>query len=344
MVRHSTSDWSSGTGSSVSYLQAAPQPAADPLLTKIMAASSSAESEQSLDRLVTEHALPVIDSVVRRRCQSWSDVASIGDDVRGEVVIHLLRRLRTISSDDAAPISSFRDYVATVTSRVIDDLMRRHFPRRTQLKSRLRYLLRHDQRFVWTTNGVETMCALANSAIAAGAQRHSTEVEVLAQQVIAVLTAHSPCELEDLVTAVATATGTIDRQRAGDDQLESIPAAAESPLARTEAIDILRHLWHEIVDLPPKQRAALLLNLRDSAGESPVTLLPLLGIASIGEIAAMVGLREDQFVSLSKKLPLPDVEIAAMLLMKRQQVINLRKSARERLRRRIARLQHSPER
>ena len=99
----------------------------DPLLAKIVGAPTP-DSERSLERLLTDHALPVIDSVVRRRCRSWNDFASVGDDVRGEVILHLLRRLRTLNANDATPINRFDSYVAGVTFRVIDDLVRRRFP------------------------------------------------------------------------------------------------------------------------------------------------------------------------------------------------------------------------
>src|SRR5438045_1760528 len=50
----------------------------DPLLSKIVGAPSTPDSERSLERLLMDHALPVIDSVVRRRCRCWNDFASVG--------------------------------------------------------------------------------------------------------------------------------------------------------------------------------------------------------------------------------------------------------------------------
>ncbi len=97
----------------------------------------------------------------------------------------------------------------------------------------------------------------------------------------------------------------------------------------------LRALWEEIRELPPRQCAALLLNLRDAQGRDAVSLLPLTGTASLREVAAVLGLPAERFAELWQRLPLDDASIAALLGATRQQVINLRKSARARLTRRL---------
>jgi len=312
----------------------------DPLLAKILSAQSAVDDERSVEQLITDHALPVIHSVVRRRCRSWNDASAVSDDVPGEVIVHLLRRLRTLRREDAEPINSFDGYVAAVTTRVIDDLLRKRFPRRAQLKNRVRYLLRHDPRFVWTSSEEETVCALAERLVSKRHALHSWEVETLAQQMIRILQIRSPRGLEDLVTAVGEATGIMDRASVTNDpKIESIPAPAENPLVRSEMIDTLRLLWLEIVVLQPNQRVALLLNLRDESGDSPLGVLSLLGIASVDELAPLVGMPREQFVDVLNRLPMQDTEIAALLHLTQQQVINLRKAARERLRRRLTRLQ-----
>ncbi|HKR60997.1 MAG TPA: hypothetical protein VJS64_14855, partial [Pyrinomonadaceae bacterium] len=101
----------------------------------------------------------------------------------------------------------------------------------------------------------------------------------------------------------------------------------------------LKSLWMEVGQLPALQRAALLLNLRDVQGGSVICFIPYLGIASRTEIAEMVGLPDEHFYQLWAELPLDDSTIAQLLKLKRQQVINLRKTARERLTRRMKRLE-----
>lgn len=97
----------------------------------------------------------------------------------------------------------------------------------------------------------------------------------------------------------------------------------------------LRALWVEIRQLPERQRAALLLGLRDDTGRSVLFLLPATGTASIREIAAALGWSAERLAGLWNDLPLNDHRIADLLSASRQQIINLRKSARERLGRRM---------
>jgi hypothetical protein len=58
-------------------------------------------------------------------------------------------------------------------------------------------------------------------------------------------------------------------------------------------------------------------------------------VASIRTIGETLELPPEAFAGLWNSLPLDDLAIAALLGVTRQQVINLRKSARERLIRRI---------
>src|SRR4029079_4859469 len=97
----------------------------------------------------------------------------------------------------------------------------------------------------------------------------------------------------------------------------------------------LEKLWSEIRELPQRQRAAILLNLKDSQGNSMIEMLPVTGIASIRQIAETLEIRAEDFAGLWNKLPLDDNQIAERLGITRQQVINLRKSARDRLARRL---------
>ena len=80
---------------------------------------------------------------------------------------------------------------------------------------------------------------------------------------------------------------------------------------------------------------ALLLNLKDATGRGCIGLFPASGIASIRHLAAAVEIGAEEFAALWNDLPLDDARIAQLLDLTRQQVINLRKSARERLTRRL---------
>jgi len=102
-----------------------------------------------------------------------------------------------------------------------------------------------------------------------------------------------------------------------------------------ESHEFLRRAWDEIRELPLRQRTALLLNLKEEQGRGCIALLPLMGIATMTQIADVLEMPRAQLAELWHQLPLDDASIAARLQLTRQQVINLRKSARERLVRRM---------
>jgi hypothetical protein len=110
-----------------------------------------------------------------------------------------------------------------------------------------------------------------------------------------------------------------------------------SPSVATSLMDgeRLRRLWRELLQLPVRQRTALLLNLRDAEGHGMIATLPLTGVATMREIAAALEMPAVAFAALWRDLPLEDRRIAELLAITRQQVINLRKCARERLARRL---------
>lgn len=155
----------------------------------------------------------------------------------------------------------------------------------------------------------------------------------------------APVELDLLTSVVAEWWGVTDVaveiNDAGDAQEEGLSRGVQLADDRpgvsveTERRVYLEHLWREIVALPPRQCAALLLNLRDEQGRGVVDLWMLTGIASAQTVAETLGMNVEEFAEMWNELPLDDNRIAAHLGLVRQQVINLRKSARERLARRM---------
>jgi hypothetical protein len=79
-----------------------------------------------------------------------------------------------------------------------------------------------------------------------------------------------------------------------------------------------------------------LLNFKDGRGQDLVSLLPYTRTATIEQIAEAIEFPLVEFIGLWNKLPLDDATIAGLLGATRQQVINLRKCARERLERRMS--------
>jgi RNA polymerase sigma factor (sigma-70 family) len=125
-----------------------------------------------------------------------------------------------------------------------------------------------------------------------------------------------------------------DRSRE-EDPLARLTDPAPTAVSVLERRSDLFRLWGEILQLPARQAAALILNLRDEQRRNAVVLLPLTGVATIREIARTVGMSAEGFAQIWNRLPLEDAAIAELLGVTRQQVINLRKSARERLARRM---------
>jgi DNA-directed RNA polymerase specialized sigma24 family protein len=294
------------------------------------------------------------------------DALEIGGDVEGT----LIGELQSLKSfPERRTIGNLQSYVAVVTFNACYDYLRRKYPQRHKLKNRLRYLLTHRDDFaLWESAGGEWVCGTAARRGQARQRDAETRLQALAQDasalarsglhgldpvrleladLLAILFKElgGPVELDELATAVAHLQGIRDEragQAAAGDAEEEEPdevSTLADPRAGVDAeVDrkiYLEKLWAEICELPPRQRAAVLLNLKDAQGNSMIEMLPITGIASVRQIAAALEIPAGEFASLWGELPLDDNAIAARLGLTRQQVINLRKSARDRLARRL---------
>jgi hypothetical protein len=151
-----------------------------------------------------------------------------------------------------------------------------------------------------------------------------------------------PVELDDLVSLVAALCGIKDQfhptEAAPADQtswLEQLPDPRPDLSDTLAQRSYLARLWQEVCQMSPRHCAALLLNLRDERGGSATELLVYTGIATFAQLAAALALSEPELAELWPRMPLDDLMIAERLGLTRQQVINLRRSARERLWRRL---------
>ncbi len=125
-----------------------------------------------------------------------------------------------------------------------------------------------------------------------------------------------------------------------DDELlsESRSTRPENDVhGRMERTAYLGSLWREIGKLPLRHRSALLLNLRDQNGDAMIIMFPLTRVATISQIADILEFSADEFARIWSELPWDDLTIAEYLGLTRQQVINLRQSARMTLRRKLER-------
>jgi RNA polymerase sigma factor (sigma-70 family) len=273
----------------------------------------------------------------------WPIEPNDADDIVSTVTLRVLRKLRAASIFEEESIQNLEAYVTTVTKNSMRDLMRRRSPERTRMKSRLLYLFQHDSRLaVWSSDGV-TLCGLAAwkdrvDAVSADEAVRSAvwsnrEGDFAATVVAAITVVGRPVRLRDLVSAYVSEKETYD----GSESKAVEEPAAAAEVDALEARQYLQILWDEIRALPAKQRAALLLNLREPGSGNAVLLLVAVGIATLEEVASTVEMSSEQLAAIWNDLPLSDSRIAAHLGLQRQQVINLRKSARERLARRMLR-------
>jgi len=142
----------------------------------------------------------------------------------------------------------------------------------------------------------------------------------------------APLLVDSVVDAIAASWNMAEVLHVPIDNLEEEMASAATD---AEARDELRMLWQEIRALRVSQRQALLLNLRDGNAASAIELFVFLGIATIDDVAETLEMRAEALAEVWNELPLDDNAIAARLGVTRQQVINLRRAARERLTRKL---------
>jgi len=308
----------------MSTLPSGPPAPHDRLLAPIAACTDDGRRDELIAAVIEAHGLPVIRRSLRARLRI-SDHREV-EDLQAQVVMRVFRRLREIDLRD--PIKSFTSYVALVAYHAADDYLRAKYPQRAMLRNRIRYLTSHDKRFAqWSVNG-ELVCG------AAAAEGHVARQLVNAAAVDArdlpgsllrlFAAAGGPLLLEEVVASFP------ESAQFGDVETMAVPGILE----RLELREAFAQLWCEIEALPARQRAALLLNLRDRHGSSILQQLAGTGVTQ-PQIAAAIGISIGELTAIWEDLPFNDQIIAERLGVTRQQVINLRKSARDRLARRL---------
>ena len=140
-------------------------------------------------------------------------------------------------------------------------------------------------------------------------------------------------------TRMALRWGVSDQHVSMDRERHEVAEPGAPPAESLERKAWLARLWEEIRELPLRQRICVLLNLRDHQRGAAIGLLPVAGVASIREIAAVLELEMEaaQLAKLWRDLPLDDASIATRLGGDPPQVKS-RKSARERPFRKLARI------
>ena len=331
----------------------------DALLEPLLLEDNQGRVDELLLQLINTHAEPVIKGVIRFKLRLSSFHATQraeADDIYQEVILQLLAQLQKFRKlPGGHPITDLRGMAAIIAHRTCARWLRRQFPERHALKNRLHYLVSRQRGFaLWQNADGELVAGFATwqtlpTQRATDINISSTQITPpktakahdLADTVAAIFNhARGPIAFDELVTAVASLAGVSDqplKSLAEDEDAVALVAdtAERDPAWRIENRMFLQRLWEELRQLPRNQRAALLLNLKDASGFGSITLFPATGIATLRELANAVEMTTERFAELWNELPIEDAKIAELLGITRQQVINARKSGRERLARRL---------
>ncbi len=331
----------------------------DPLLEPLLVEKSEEQADELVSQLITAHAEPVIKGVIRfkLRLNSYRETQRAEfDDIHQEAVLQLVAQLQRFRKlPEANPISDVRGMAAVIAHRTCARWMRRQFPERHAFKNRLHYLMTRQRGFaVWQDDdgkqvtGFEAWqeqkkrrAGLEIDRLPAHLRTLKTSKPQELAEAVAAIFNHlgGPVEFDELVSALATMVGISDQpvETLADDEESAPEHAAGEPHHgwRIEKKMFLQRLWEELQQLPLNQRAALLLNLKDASGSGCITLFPAIGIATVRQIAKALEITAERFAEVWNDLPLEDARIAELLGLTRQQVINARKSGRERLARRL---------
>jgi hypothetical protein len=337
----------------------------DKSLLSFLESRDDAETEYCLSRLIAEQTESTIKGIIRSKLRvslSPRDGRHCNQealDLVSEAQTALVGALRDLKTDPGArTIDNFHNYVATVTFNTCHRFLRRKYPLRYQLKNKLRYLLTHDAEFaLWETGERQWLCGFApwhgkRQSPSTDYQLHlrdnewlghsvktTTERQALVDLLNSVFQESAgPVALDDLVTLIGNlrglGEGMAETETTGSQANklhERLTFRRPNVLTEIEQRARLQKLWTEICGLPLRHRAALLLNLRDKEGADTLALLPLARIATIRQIAEVLAFSPEHFAHVWSELPWDDAAIAKHLSLTRQQVINLRQSARARL-------------
>lgn len=334
----------------------------DPVLLPFLTAADDVAVDVALTSLLTDHIEPRLREIVSYKLRAYVGQREESEDradVTNEIVLQLLSQLATLRDDPHQTIiRNFRSYVAVTAYRACYDYLRRKFPNRYNFKHKLRYALTHAPALAcwqlpssdeWVgglvawrgDEPVRSEARLQELRTQTPAHvRTAAQQSDLTQSLVTFFGwAGQPLELDELVGIVAELQGLTEKSFVRGEQAED--AIAQVADQRSSVVDeltaraYLKHLWQEVAQLTPRHCAALLLNLRDEQGGCAIDLLLCMGVASLAQIAAAMAMTEAELCALWQHLPLEDAVIAERLQITRQQVINLRRSARERLARRL---------
>jgi hypothetical protein len=266
----------------------------------------------------------------------------------GDIQVMLLAALDPQPDNGAGPIRDLASYAFRTAVNACHLYLRARFPERTRQENKLRYALKHMNGVaVWQTDAGRWCCGLvgcerdqvaASVTVDASSRVLATRDGYLTAVLQALEQAEGAVALDDLVRSLMEAQGLREvitlsitsRSAEDDDDLRGIDVLASPRTADDDSVERLKRLWSEVMRLSVRHRKALLLNLKHK-GNDLLRAFPVCGIAGIRDIARALEFSDTEMAEIWHTLPWDDVRIAEHLMLTRQQVINLRQTARARL-------------
>ena len=131
----------------------------DPSLSAFLCEADDAHAQRLLNTLIAEQAEPLVRRIIRHRFRAHPQIAE-GDDLCHEVLLHLLRQLRSLRENPhKAVIGNFQSYVAVTAHNLCHAYWRQKHPERTRLKDAIRYLVNHHPDFaLWAASENASVC------------------------------------------------------------------------------------------------------------------------------------------------------------------------------------------
>ncbi len=332
----------------------------DTVLLPFLHSSIGKDSEDALADLFTKQIQPIIEKTLRAKLRvslKQNDFNQKNQDaleLLSEIKLLLISELGKLKSNsNGRVIYNLSGYVISVTINSYRQFLRAKYPLRQQLKNKLRYLLTHYPKFaLWENERGQWLCGFEQNkksenlppdvesiqtGIAEKVNKNNLHesAKIINLLIVIFNFANAPLSLNDLLSTVAEIQEIKDRKNLLDSEIflmsEKFSASKDKIQTEIEQQENLRKVWAEVLLLPLRHRLALLLNLKDKQGDAVIRLLPLLRIASIRQIAEALEFSPDEFASVWNELPWDDLKISEYMNLTRQQVINLRQSARMRL-------------
>ena len=323
---------------------------ADDLFLFFLHSQNETAAEATLSELISKYVTPLIQEIVKYKLRVSTARQSLREadaaEVCSNVLVKVLERLREwrTSSEKDQP-RAFLDYVAMAAYHTCNQYWRDSNPVRNRTKNSLLYLFtRYDELAMWKKER-DWICGFSSWKNKQNVADNKDLDQIIFKNFKKenkfdrlkgiLMELNAPVRLNDLVNLMMRLEGIDSHNELDnlDDVADSRMLSAEKKLEQQE---FLKNLWAEILQLSEKQRTALLLSMRDEDGGSILPLFFSLRIATTKELVSALSMTSDQFGKFWSELPLDDLRIGSLLGITRQQVINLRKCARERLARRIS--------